>query len=332
MKKCPRCGRRRTALIEYGVPDCNEELKQKIRLEELVLGEFYDIENHPEYYCFECKKGFGTSRIVLNNNSELNPNAITAIHFTDGGYFGGYDEVLIRKTEKGYLLECTPGFQRKTLPVSRQMTDEEWNRLFYRLFCQLYVHEWEETYTDYNVLDGEEWSLELYAGNSVIHKSSGSNAFPAYWNELKRTFQAFLNEGAIKISPYLADGDGDRFVIFRLERSGKPSVYVWVSNEDAMDISVRKITSFIGVLSHFSHACSPLTIARFALKENLNKAFQRLKRFPKDKLMALLEQADLDIERKKENPNEWKEYIEWEESARQLIEEVAERGETNVIL
>ena len=331
MKKCPRCGRRRTAQIEYGGPDCNDGLKQKIRLEELVVDAFNDFDNHPEYYCFECKKGFGTSRIVLNNNSELNPNAITAIHFTNGGYFGGYDEIFIRKTDNGNLLECAPGFQRKTLPVSRQMTDEEWNRLLYRLFCQLYVHEWEETYNDYSVLDGEQWSLELFAKDSVLLKSSGSNAFPAYWNELKRTFQAFLNEGVIKICPYLTDNEDDGLVIFRLERSGKPSVYAWVINEDGLDNAVQKISSFYGVVSYFTHICSPLTIARFAKKESLNKATRKLKSFPKEKFMAMLEEADLDIEHKRKNPDEWKEYIEWEASAKQLIEEVAGRGETNII-
>ena len=44
----------------------------------------------------------------------------------------------------------------------------------------------------WNVLDGEQWELEIRLTGRRVRNYSGSNAFPAYWDELKRTFQLYF--------------------------------------------------------------------------------------------------------------------------------------------
>ena len=73
----------------------------------------------------------------------------------------------------------------------RQITRSKWADILIKLYNRMYLHEWEKSYIDYDVLDGEQWELEvqLKGGREEIY--SGSNAYPAYWPELKRIFRTY---------------------------------------------------------------------------------------------------------------------------------------------
>lgn len=333
MKKCPRCGSKKAVPILHDYLTQDKELLQKLERGELAWPGYYDSCNLPKYHCFACGKDFGTQPFFNDKRyREDHQDIVTGVFFADGGYFGGYDEVTIQKTGDVIVMNCDPSFERRTQPVSRQMTDEEWRRLLNRLFAGLFVHEWEETYIDPDILDGEQWELKIILDNGGVLERSGSNAFPPYWGELKRTFKRFLDEGAMKIRPFLTRDEDDGFVIFGLERVGKPNVYVWVTNSGDAVNSVLRVTSFYGVVSGFTHSGEPLTIARFAQHEHIKKAEQRLRSYPREEFIALLKEADEEIEQKRNDPDGWKEYIEWEKGAMELIEEVANRGETKIII
>ena len=91
-----------------------------------------------------------------------------------------------------------PGFREPEAYLQRLMTEQEWNKLMDRLFSKLYLHEWKKNYVDPNVLDGEQWELELKLSGGRVRNYGGSNAFPPYWAELKTTFRPFFKEAGVK--------------------------------------------------------------------------------------------------------------------------------------
>ncbi len=193
MKKCPKCGSRRVAPILYGMPAFDEELEQQLNDEKLYLGGCCVSECDPQYHCFECGKDVGSPPILLSKRGEEDYRSIvTSIRFNDGGYLIGHEEVVIKKTASGIIADISPNFQREYVGGQRTLSEKEWNKLLDRLFCKLYVQEWKKQYNDWNVLDGEQWELELRLTDRRVRNYSGSNAFPAYWNELKRTFRPYF--------------------------------------------------------------------------------------------------------------------------------------------
>ena len=192
MKKCPKCGSREVAPILYGMPAFDEELERQLDNQELYLGGCKVSEVDPQYHCFGCGKDVGTPpTLISRRGAEDYREIVTAIRFNDGGYFGGYEEVLIKKTTSGIISDYTPSFQREAMPVRRELTEKEWAKLLDRLFCKLYVHEWKKQYVDPDILDGEQWELEIRLTGRRVRNYYGSNDYPPYWNELKRTFKPF---------------------------------------------------------------------------------------------------------------------------------------------
>lgn len=199
MRKCPKCGSRRIARILYGMPAFDEKMAQQLKEEKLYLGGCCVSVAQPEYHCFGCKKDVGSPPILISKRgTEDYRDIVTALRFSDGGFFCGHQEVVIRKEHDKLLLEVIPGFEKPEGFLQREMTEEEWNALIDRLFCKLYLHEWKKNYVDYDVLDGEQWELEIKLSGGRVRNYSGSNAFPPYWNELKKAFRPFFKEADAK--------------------------------------------------------------------------------------------------------------------------------------
>ncbi len=193
MRKCSKCGSKRIAPILYGMPAFDEEMEQQLNNEQLYLGGCCVSAWDPKYHCFECGKDIGSPPILFSKRGEEDYRSIvSAIRFKDGGYFDGYDEVVIKKTPSGTIADISPNFQREYVGGQRTLSEKEWNKLLDRLFCKLYVHEWKKQYNDGSVLDGEQWELEIRLTDRRVRNYSGSNAFPAYWGELKRIFQPYF--------------------------------------------------------------------------------------------------------------------------------------------
>lgn len=123
---------------------------------------------------------------------------MTSVRFSDGGFFGGYPEVLAIKGKDGITLDVRPGFKEPEAYLQRMLTEQEWNKLMDRLFSKLYLHEWKKNFVDPDILDGEQWELELKLTGGRVRNYGGSNAFPPYWAELKTTFRPFFKEAGIK--------------------------------------------------------------------------------------------------------------------------------------
>ena len=199
MRKCPKCGSRRVAPILYGMPAFSEEMEQQLNEEKLYLGGCCISGIDPTYHCFQCKKDVGAPPILLSKRGEEDyRDIVTSVRFSDGGFFGGYPEVLAIKGKDKITLDVRPGFREPEAYLQRLMTEQEWNKLMDRLFSKLYLHEWKKNYADPNVLDGEQWELELKLTGGRVRNYGGSNSFPPYWAELKTTFRPFFKEAGIK--------------------------------------------------------------------------------------------------------------------------------------
>ena len=199
LKKCPKCGGTTLAPIKYCI-SVTDETQQRVANKEIFFVKESASENSPMYHCFDCNKNIGRPPIIVSKyGSEDYRNIITAVHFTDGGYFGGYDMVHIQKLKDKIVVEV--GFAdislqppQEALNAKYEITEKRWDRLLERLFCTLYVHEWKKSYIAHDVCDGENWGLGFRLTHGRTHNWGGSNAFPPYWKELKRTFKAFIDK------------------------------------------------------------------------------------------------------------------------------------------
>ena len=198
--KCPKCGSKRVAPILYGMPAYDEELQRQLENEELYLGGCLMSEDAPEYHCFECGKDVASHPVLLNKRTkemEDYRDIVTSVRFSDGGFFEGYPEVLIQRKKNRIWVEVRPGHRPPDAQLLREMTETEWKELLDKLYCKMYLHEWKKDYIDPNILDGEQWELELKLTNRRVRNYSGSNAFPPYWRELKRIFRPYFREAGV---------------------------------------------------------------------------------------------------------------------------------------
>ena len=194
MKKCPKCGGEHLTPILYGYPDFNEETKRRVENRELFLGGCRITGCDPKFHCFDCGKNVGKPPALLSNKygEEDYRDIVTSVKFSNGGYGIGFDEVIIEKLPDRIAVRV-----HSSVPpcdAAGELSAKEWKKLRDRLFCSLYVHEWKESYVNPFILDGVQWALEFRLTNRRVRNIRGSNAFPAYWNELKRTFKPFFQE------------------------------------------------------------------------------------------------------------------------------------------
>ena len=201
--KCPRCGSKKTAEIIYGYPAFDEEFNQKLSSGEWVLGgcciasvevNGRSVNIMPSRRCFACKRDFGREPILVTKKKDMAEDyrdIVRGIRFMIGGYFGGSTEVLIGKNDQGAQVSVS-FYRSDELPVAdRQISETEWKKIVNKLYGKLYLHEWKKDFTDTNVLDGTQWELGISLTGRRKRIYSGSNAYPPYWKELLRIFNAY---------------------------------------------------------------------------------------------------------------------------------------------
>ena len=203
--KCPYCGSRNTARILYGMPAFSDELKAKLDSGKLHLGGccLFGVPDEnggminldPGRYCNDCHKEFAHPPYLVSkdhSSAEAYADIVTGICFSYGGYFGGRTEITIRRNMNGAVAAVSQ-FPGESEPIpERQITPLRWMRLVNQLYSGLYLHEWKKGYDNVDILDGEQWSLEITLTNRRRRTYEGSNAYPPYWPELKALFQSFL--------------------------------------------------------------------------------------------------------------------------------------------
>ena len=203
--KCPYCGSRNTARILYGLPAFSDDLQAKLDSGKLHLGGCCIsgvrdgnggmINLDPGRYCNDCHKEFARPPYLVAKDrmsAEAYCDIVTGIRFSYGGFFQGHTEIKIKRTKEGAAVSVSQFPIEKEPVEDKQITSLRWMRLVNRLYSELYIHEWKKAYDNYEILDGEQWSLELTLTNRRKRTYGGSNAYPPYWPELKALFRPFL--------------------------------------------------------------------------------------------------------------------------------------------
>lgn len=197
--KCPRCGGKDTAPIMYGMPAFDDELEQALADHKIVLGGCCINDANPKYHCFHCDKDFGIPPVLLSKRGlERYEDIITSIRFSDGGFFSGYSEVMMKKSKNAILVDVRPSFSADGI-LHREMPESEWRRVIAKLYEKLYIQEWNKRFVDPCVLDGEQWELEIHLTGGRRRTYYGSNAYPPLWKELKNVFRPYFNEAGIRL-------------------------------------------------------------------------------------------------------------------------------------
>ena len=197
--KCPMCGGKDIASIMYGLPAFDEELEQKLKSKEIVLGGCCITEADSQYHCNTCNKNFARPPVLLSKHGiEDYRDIVTSIRFCDGGYFGGYLGVLISKRKGFITVDVNTSSLHIENPFHRKMEEDEWQKLLDKLYCRLYIHEWKKRFDNPDILDGEQWGLEIHLTGGRKRTYSGSNDYPPLWKELKSIFRPFFKEAGIK--------------------------------------------------------------------------------------------------------------------------------------
>lgn len=209
--KCPYCGSTKTGEIQYGFPLYSEQRKEQIKSGELKLGGCYvrtatvngkSIIVEPSKFCNNCKNRFGTPPVIYKNPHFYKEacgkdyrDMVTTIRFkTD--YTGGFTQVTIEKNEKGALVKVlsicirNENYSQK-FNEKIQIPNDKWRSILDKLYSDMYLHEWNESYKNLNSPNGERWSLEITMEDQYKKIYSGSNAFPPYWPELKMVFMTY---------------------------------------------------------------------------------------------------------------------------------------------
>ena len=175
---CPRCGSRETAPILWGMPAYTEKLQEQLNNKEILLGGCCITENDPTHHCFKCKKDFGRKTADLETDT-------IEVNFEIGGFFQGYNSLIVKKTNNGAITTCTQSFDKHS---DKELSFEEWDALLKSLY-RCYICDWKKRYVDNGVLDGTQWELTIQYANHKPLNIYGSNAYPPHWNKLMKAMK-----------------------------------------------------------------------------------------------------------------------------------------------
>jgi len=163
--KCPYCGKQTV----------EENKKQQPRVTD-------------KYICGTCGKTFG-----LGSN-ETNRQCHT-FYLTYGGFHEGFKTILIEERDGYADMKLTPPISVSIDgELSLRITLNEWQSIKDELFNELFVLSWDEEYYDPYIMDGTQWELKLKFDNRKKFKASGSNVFPALFDELLEYLDPYFEQ------------------------------------------------------------------------------------------------------------------------------------------
>ena len=148
-----------------------------------------------------------------------------------------------------------------------------------------------------------------------------------YRSLLKRVFGRSGAGGRMKITPFITSGDG---IIFRTEKNGKPSAYIWVRDGENGSAEGIRVTGFYSVCSMFTHTAEAATSRGHLSKCFISDMLERTKRCPKEDMTKMFDEFNSEIEHRRKDAKDWKDYLDWERYALEAVEK-ADAGNGKVI-
>ena len=188
--KCPKCGSTNVAPILFGKPIPGYKILQRLTRRKDIPWKRRYFSRILKHRCLFCKKDFTSKPILISDRKKEDyRDIVTSIQFRDGGYFDGYSSLIFEKKGGLYYIRYDSPFgdflDEEDSSVTKPLPKRLWSFTLDRLFCELYLHEWDHEFFNRDVLDGEQWDLEIKLTEDRIIEYHGSNAFPPYWGEFK---------------------------------------------------------------------------------------------------------------------------------------------------
>lgn len=166
LKKCPNCRYKNGVKIIYGKPTA--ELAVLAEKKKVFLSGCEVKHNAPQFHCFSCGHQWTKQDAIKAAYDE-----IEQIKFVVGGYFQGQIEYNVNFKE-GLITKQKAGNENEKKKWISNIEQER-----YRL-SRTNLLDWKASYVQKEIMDGEQWSIELIKQDGIIRKS-GSNQYPREW-------------------------------------------------------------------------------------------------------------------------------------------------------
>jgi hypothetical protein len=81
----------------------------------------------------------------------------------------------------------------------QELSIEEWNKLINKIYNKIFLLSWKKKYNNSDILDGEQWGLEIKLEGKRQLNYYGSNAYPVYWRELINLFHPYAKNAGVTL-------------------------------------------------------------------------------------------------------------------------------------
>lgn len=163
--------------------DLHFELKDACFAESILLdgmrslGEAEDLPRCPE---------FVVRPIVNPHDDAVALDDLVGLCYSEGGFHQGRREMVLLKDDVGRFFRSTSlSVAGQSLLSPRTMLSRRCEAVLSRTLARCTVRAWKREYADYEVLDGEQWELCLALADGTAVVSSGCNAYPENFEELR---------------------------------------------------------------------------------------------------------------------------------------------------
>lgn len=171
-KRCPDCG-------QATVEEQTDTIEVRLHSE--------------KHICLNCSKTFGIQSTDPKQSPEKHCDTF---YFSYGGFFEGYQSIKVEEKD-GYadLIIADPQNESEKADVRFRIMLSEWQDIKTTLFYDLFILSWKASYNDPHILDGTQWELRLEFDDRETIKKSGSNAFPALYDDLVDYLKPYFDQG-----------------------------------------------------------------------------------------------------------------------------------------
>jgi hypothetical protein len=133
-----------------------------------------------------------TKRKILSYNIDEIKNKLIKFYFMDGGYFGGYDSIMLKKETDMVDFKFEHSYDDKK-SKNYKISIKKWNDFINEIF-RMNICQWKRKYEDIYVCDGEQWELVMEFIDLPKFKCYGSNDFPKNWNDFTNIITRYFPE------------------------------------------------------------------------------------------------------------------------------------------
>lgn len=163
------------------MPDFSEELEEKIRKKEIILGGCCIPMDKTSYHCRTCKNDFYQA-------SKQHRLSTTKVQLIMENYLSSQQVITVTKIDQIARVECQLLNGTHELSLSSKVIDSNKLEKFLSDFYRCYILDWKHRYIDKFVLDGAGWQMIITFDDGTSLKRYGVNAYPPHWKKILHVF------------------------------------------------------------------------------------------------------------------------------------------------